>query len=497
MAEQKKHYIEELRKQAWFNIVLHTIFPAAVTLILFALTIFFFTIPQYKSTIYQEKCQFIKDMTDMGYSLLEHYYQRTLRGELTIQESQQRVIERLRSLRYGAEQQDYFWINDLQPKVIMHPYRPDLEGKDLAGDANSNEKLVFDKFVDIVEKNGAGYAEYMWQRKDDPSHVVPKLSYVRLFKPWGWIIGTGIYTEDIENEVSAMTRDLQFIFLTIFFIVLMTSLYLIGRGTHVEMLRQKAEQARGELLEKLEEKNREIQDFVYTVSHDLRAPLINIRGFSEELNMSCGPLLRTGQESGEESPPAIRLSLAEREEIKESVGFIRSNVEKMECLINGLLELSRVGSKPVTIQPVDVNEVIHQVIQVFQYQIKSLQARVQAGPLPPCRADRDQMNQVFSNLIDNALKYRHPDRIPEIQISGVKKNDKTEYRISDNGIGIEPNQQNHIFDIFARINPDPETKGVGLGLTIVKRILELSGGQIRVESQFGHGSVFYLLLPGV
>lgn len=483
--------MKNFRKTPWFNIVLHTILPAALTLILFALTILFFTIPQYKNAIYREKRQLIKDMTDMGYSLLEHYYQRTVLGELTVEESQRRVIERMRSLRYGPERKDYFWINDLQPKVIMHPYRSDLEGKDVSDYTDPGGKLLFKEFAETAESKGAGYVEYMWQWKDDPNRIVPKISYVRLFKPWGWIIGTGVYTEDIREEVSAMTLELRLIFAGIFLVVLLTSLYLIGHGIRAEMLRRKAEDEREVLLQILEGKNRQLQDFVYAVSHDLRAPLINIRGFSEELVLSCKEVLDVS-DSPEDS---LKEGSAKIEEIEESVQFIKSNVEKMESLINGLLELSRVGTKTKAVESVDVNEVLDKVINILQYQIKSVQAEIHVEPLPPCLADRDQINQVFCNLIDNALKYRHPDRVPDIKISGVKKHREVEYTIADNGIGIEAGQLDHIFDVFAQLKPDPKIGGVGLGLTIVKRILELSKGRIRVASQPGRGTVFHLWLP--
>lgn len=487
--------MKTLRKKTWFNISLHTILPAALTLILFVLAIFFFTIPQYKKTISREQRQLIKDMTDMGYSLLEHYYQRTITGELTVEESQRRVIERIRSLRYGSQQKDYYWINNLEPKMIMHPYRMDLEGQNLSEYKDPEENFLFRELVDTMQRKNEGYVEYNWQWKDDPNRIVPKISYVRLFRPWGWIIGTGVYLEDVRGEVAAITRNLQMIFIGIFVIVSLISFYLIGHGIRVEMLRQKAEEERETLVKKLEEKNRQIQDFVYAVSHDLRAPLINIRGFSEELALSCKGRFVLSQDHCQTGTSDTIPAFPPEENIQEAVQFINSNVEKMESLINGLLELSRVGSRPMTVETVDMNEVLGKVMNVLQYQINSTHARIYVEALPPCLVDRNQINQVFCNLIDNALKYRHPERVPEIKITGIQKHREVEYAVADNGIGIEADKQEHIYDAFAQLKSDSITGGVGLGLTIVKRILELSNGRIWVESQPGRGTVFHLRLP--
>ncbi len=493
MTDLKK--IEIPHKRHGQTIVLHTVLPAAVTLILFAITIFYFMIPRLKHVIYEEKRQFIKDMTDVGYSLLEHYHQRVIQGELTLEESQRRVMDRMRFMRYGPEQKDYFWICDLEAKLMMHPYRPDLEGQRLLNYSDSEGNFFFARFVEIARTQKAGYAEYLWQWKDDPNYVAPKISYVRAFEPWGWILGTGIYAEDIRGQVAVMTRDLQIIFAGVFCVVLLTSLYLIGHGINVEMLRRKAEQQRQSLLEKLGDKNRQLQDFVYAVSHDLRAPLINIRGFSEELARSSGDLISHLRDPAGCRQDGADAAVSAEEEISESINFIRTNVKKMESLIDGLLSLSRVGSDPRTIEPVDMNEVLDSVRQVLHFQIKSARAQIKARPLPPCLADRNHINQVFCNLIDNALKYRHPDRDPEIQISGTSKQGIVEYTITDNGIGMEADKLDRIFDVFVQLAPASGAGGVGLGLTIVKRILELCGGTIQVRSQAGTGTTFIIQLP--
>jgi len=138
---------------------------------------------------------------------------------------------------------------------------------------------------------------------------------------------------------------------------------------------------------------------------------------------------------------------------------------------------------------------MHSILDVLQYKIQQKRAEVVFDKLPPCYGDESQINQVFSNLIDNALNYLHPDRKGIITVTGQTEGGRSRYCVSDNGVGIQKTHQKKIFEIFHRLNPNESVPGEGLGLTIVRRIVDRHKGKITVESEPGMGSRFFVELP--
>jgi signal transduction histidine kinase len=151
-------------RSASFRIII----PVGLTLALFILSVFFLFIPSIEKQMMAQKREMIRNLTDSCWSLLTVYHDRVKSGELSLEDARARVIRRLRGLRYGPEGKDYFWINDMVPRLMMHPYRPDLEGKDLSGYTDPEGKRLFLEFVKTVQDAGAGYVGYMWQWKDNP-----------------------------------------------------------------------------------------------------------------------------------------------------------------------------------------------------------------------------------------------------------------------------------------------------------------------------------------
>jgi signal transduction histidine kinase len=183
------------------------------------------------------------------------------------------------------------------------------------------------------------------------------------------------------------------------------------------------------------------------------------------------------------------------QDIPESLQYILTSVAKMDSLLNGLLKLSRLGHTVLKPEKIDMDKLINNVINAFEFKIKESDVKLEISKLPPCKADKTQIDQVFSNLIDNALKYLDSKRHGIIKISGHKKNIYSVYCVEDNGIGIVSKHQENIFAIFHQLNPD-RVPGQGLGLTIVRRILDRHRGKVWVESEKGKGSKFYVSLPG-
>ncbi|GAB6145350.1 ATP-binding protein [Desulfocicer niacini] len=243
----------------------------------------------------------------------------------------------------------------------------------------------------------------------------------------------------------------------------------------------------------LEMKNEELEQIVYVASHDLRSPLVNIDGYSRELNYSMTELRQELEKIlGHDLPPTVICIL--EDDIQEALRFIRTSAAKMDKLLMGLLHLSRSGRGVLSMDNIDMNLMISQVVDAIEYQIKASHVKVIINDLPPCRGDGMQINQVFSNIIGNALKYLDPGRDGVIEISGKIEDSQATYCVADNGIGMDPRFVHKIFEIFHRLDP-AHSQGDGLGLAIVKRILDRLEGSIRVESNLGEYSRFYISFP--
>lgn len=276
----------------------------------------------------------------------------------------------------------------------------------------------------------------------------------------------------------------------------------VGKPTQYVAIRtditeRKANEEKLKLLtEELAEKNKELETVVYIVSHDLRSPLVNVQGFSKQLARACEKISNAVSGAKDGLVPADQLKLVAETTIPQALKFITTGVSKMDSLLAGFLRFSRLGRVVLKIAPLDMNAMVNEIITTMRFQLDQARAQVQVDPLPPCLGDNTHTGQVFSNLIDNALKYRDPSRTPVIRITGRLENGRAIYSVTDNGVGIAPEHQAKVFDIFHRLNPTA-APGEGLGLTIVQRILERQGGKIWIESHQGAGATFHISLPAL
>ena len=245
------------------------------------------------------------------------------------------------------------------------------------------------------------------------------------------------------------------------------------------------------LAEELAAKNKELETIVYVVSHDLRSPLLNVQGFGRALVRACGELK-------EKFAPVLDAD-TERlfgTEIPRALHFIEAGVAKMDSLLSGFLRFSRLGRVALQIQKIGMNKLVHGVVQAIKFQAEEVDAEIEVSDLPDCFGDPTLTGQVFSNLIDNALKYREPSRRCSISIGGEIAKGEAIYRVRDNGIGIAPEHQPQVFELFHRLHPK-KTVGEGLGLTIAQRILERQRGRIWLESKPGESTTFFVALPTI
>lgn len=249
------------------------------------------------------------------------------------------------------------------------------------------------------------------------------------------------------------------------------------------------------LLSSLIQKNKELETIVYAASHDLRAPLINIVGFAERLRKNCDILSEVLLHADLSPDVWVSVFPVINDKIPRSLDFIRTSAKKMDNLVAGLLQLSRIGRTILIPEEINMNSLIKSVIDGFAMQIQNASATITITPLPPCTGDISQINRLFSNLIDNSLKYRSPVRPLMITISGHISGDMAVYSVEDTGIGIPAEYLDKIWILFQRVSIDPKVEGEGLGLTLVHRIVEKHGGKITVESKVDQGTRFIIQIP--
>jgi signal transduction histidine kinase len=241
--------------------------------------------------------------------------------------------------------------------------------------------------------------------------------------------------------------------------------------------------------------NEELKTFAYIVSHDLRAPLVNIKGFATELNYG----LETVRAAVDNLLPHLdrddqhTVSLVLQEDIPEALEFINSSVGRMDHLINAILKLSRLGRCELCFEPIDMKELVQATLETLAHQIEQRRAQVHIGPLPHVVADRTSMEQIMGNILSNAVNYLEADRPGEIDISGERHYRQTVLHVRDNGRGIAPGDMHKVFELFRRAGKQ-DRPGEGMGLAYVRALVRRHGGQIWCESEPGVGTTFHFTI---
>ena len=239
--------------------------------------------------------------------------------------------------------------------------------------------------------------------------------------------------------------------------------------------RKEAEQKIAQYAADLRRSNRELQQFAYVVSHDLKAPLRTLKAYLHLLVENCDQHLD--------------------ERADTYVHHVLESAQRMQDMIGALLNLSRVETQSESFAPTDCNLLVQQVVEDLQSPIEAAGTEVSCDPLPTVLADRAQLARVFHNLVANAIKFHRTDASPHVHISAAREENVWTFAVRDNGIGIDPTQAERIFQIFQRLHTEEEYPGLGIGLALCKRIVERHGGRIWLESEPGAGSTFYFTLP--
>lgn len=272
----------------------------------------------------------------------------------------------------------------------------------------------------------------------------------------------------------------------------------------LSLARREVEQANSGLEERVRERtadlgkaNEEIQRFAYIVTHDLRAPLVNIMGFTSELETSIS-VLRSYMESkpAEEDPYFTEAREAATEELPEAISFIRAATRKMDGLINAILKISREGRRQLKPELVDIREVAETSASAVHHQLADnggqIETDVRIGKLV---TDRLSIEQVLGNLLDNAIKYQEPDRPLKVAIRAKHApGNRVEIEVEDNGRGIADTDHERVFELFRRSGKQSQP-GEGIGLAHVRTMIRSLGGDVTLRSTFGQGTTFIINLP--
>jgi signal transduction histidine kinase len=238
--------------------------------------------------------------------------------------------------------------------------------------------------------------------------------------------------------------------------------------------------------------------FIYSVSHDLRAPLVNLQGFSKELIRSCDELRAAVRESSLAAETRQRIERVVDEDIGEALHYLQTAVLRASHIIDALLRLSRVGRVEYRQQKVEVRDIVPRVVDAMQGSIRARRAHVSVDELPAVWGDPTALEQVFANLIGNAVNYLDPSREGRIEIGTTPAPPGVHslriFYVRDNGLGIPAVALPRLFNAFQRLHGNVAA-GEGIGLALVRRVVERHGGRVWAESREGVGTTFYLSLP--
>jgi methyl-accepting chemotaxis protein len=198
----------------------YKIIASSLVGILAFLMVMIYILPSIYDRMLDIKRENIKHIIDVNITFLESLEIEVKENKITREEAKRRAYNAIKAMRYGSDKKDYIWINDFEPKIIMHPIRKELEGKNVSDFKDSNGLFIYQEIVKICQKNGDGYVDYQWPSKTDKEKIVEKISYVKSFEPFGWILGTGIYIEDVKEQVFTLI----YVILTIFILTVAVSL---------------------------------------------------------------------------------------------------------------------------------------------------------------------------------------------------------------------------------------------------------------------------------
>ena len=230
-----------MAKKHKMNFYLGFVIPSFLSICLFIISLYAIIIPAFEKNSMAKKKEMISELTHTAWSLVDEYRKEYSDSVNSVEQAKKLAAERIEKMRYGKQGKDYFWIINKEPRMVMHPYRKELNDTDLSDYKEKKKKKLFVEAVKLVEEQGEGFIEYIWQWKDDSTRMVPKLSFVKGIEGWDWIIGTGIYLEDVKEEIRAMENRILRISFAISLIIILLLLFILRQSHILQKRRKEAE----------------------------------------------------------------------------------------------------------------------------------------------------------------------------------------------------------------------------------------------------------------
>jgi signal transduction histidine kinase len=464
----------------WKSFFVRVVVPTVLASSMFISAIFYLLIPTIEENSLERKREMIQELTNSAWNILAKLEHDEQQGLLTRKQAQRQAIEQIRNMHYGQTEKDYFWINDMTPRMVIHPYRTDLNGKDLRDFVDPDGKHIFVEVVRVVKKHGAGFVDYKWQAYDIEGLILPKISYVKGFPPWGWIIGTGIYIEDVKAEIGQLTGKVFNISLLILLVltVLLFSILTISYHTHRHQRHVEKELVKAQASLVLAEKLASLGKLSAMVAHEINNPLSGILSYAK----------LSSKYLGQETVSAETLAA-----IRENLSFIALEAKRCGDIVKNLLLFTKRTRGKV--KEVHLNEIINVSAKVLGHTAatKGLELALELGEgddLIQC--DAGAIQQILVALIANAMEASPRDRKIIIR-SDYQDEAFARFTIQDFGVGIPQDILPHIFVPF--FTTKESNKSLGLGLAAVYGIVQRHAGTITVQSVAGIGSEFTVTLP--
>ncbi|MBB5022016.1 cache domain-containing protein [Desulfurispira natronophila] len=477
----------------------------------------YFTLGSISDHLLSARQEAAKFAAQNAYSVLQHMESLVQEGRMDEERAQQLSREIISSMRY--EDNEYLWINDMYPRMIMHPIMPQLNGQSLQTYKDPSGKRLFVEMVEVVEQYGSGYVEYKWPKPgyDDP---IAKISYAKGFEPWGWVVGTGVYLDEVQQRIH---RELNFAVATLVALVgvLLIPMLLLSESINrsvrnllwgieragrdndysarvseyggAEM--QEIARAFNRMQEQLQATHSQLEQarcdaeaaseakgqFLANMSHELRTPLNAIIGYSEMIQ----------EEIQEGLKP----------DINDDMQRIHSAGMHLLGIVNDVLDISKIesGRMELYLESFDLPRLIDEVAQLLRPMMERGKNQIQIdfdSSMGAVYADKTKVRQILINLLSNAAKFTENGTVK--LLASPDGPDHFIVQVSDSGIGMSEEQRNTIFDSFTQADSSTTRRfgGTGLGLAISRNFCSMMGGSLEVlHSEPGQGSTFQLRLP--